>query len=138
MAVSLRDRQRVADLVKSEFAARYNAATREPSNLDIEKAEESLTKSLKISAMIAQLDAAEKKAASLPPAMQRQMVEKNISFYVIDAYWYRKEGVQRVEGAGVHAPTPVAVDAAACRAQSAWRSRSSTSSRSRARLAAMA
>lgn len=65
MAVSLRDRQRVADLVKSEFAARYNAATREPSNLDIEKAEESLTKSLKLSAMIAQLDAAEKKAAEL-------------------------------------------------------------------------
>ena len=65
MAVSLRDRQRVSDLVKSEFAARYSAATREPSNLEIEKAEESLTKALKLAAMIAQLNAAEKKAAEL-------------------------------------------------------------------------
>lgn len=84
MAVSLRDRQRVADLVKSEFAARYNAATREPSNLDIEKAEESLTKSLKLSAMIAQLDAAEKRAAELRKKLAETVRKAKPSDMVID------------------------------------------------------
>ncbi len=65
MAVSLRDRQRVADLVKGEFSSRLTAATRDPSDMDIQKAAESLTKSLKLAAMITQLDAAEKKAAEL-------------------------------------------------------------------------
>ncbi len=65
MAVSLRDRQRVAELVKGEFSSRLTAATRDPSDTDIQKAAESLTKSLKLAAMIAQLDAAEKKAAEL-------------------------------------------------------------------------
>ena len=86
MAVSLRDRQRVADLVKSEFAARYNAATREPSSLDIEKAEESLTKSLKLSAMIAQLDAAEKKAAELRKKLVESVRKAKPADMVIEGY----------------------------------------------------
>lgn len=65
MTVSLRDRQRVAELVKGEFSSRLTAATRDPSKLDIQRAEEGLTKSLKLSAMVTQLDAAEKKAAEL-------------------------------------------------------------------------
>ena len=86
MAVSLRDRQRVADLVKSEFAARYNAATREPSSLDIEKAEESLTKSLKLSAMIAQLDTTEKKAAELRKKLAETVRKAKPSDLVIDGF----------------------------------------------------
>jgi Mg2+ and Co2+ transporter CorA len=65
MAVSLRDRQRVAELVKAEFCARYNDATREPTDLDVQKAEDSLTKSLRLSKMMTDLDSAQKKVAEL-------------------------------------------------------------------------
>ena len=65
MAVSLRDRQRVSDLVRSEFQAKRDEATREPSDLEVEKVQDNLMKSLRLSKMIAELDAAEKKAGEL-------------------------------------------------------------------------
>lgn len=89
MAVSLRDRQRVSDLVKSEFAARYNAATREPSDLDVQKAEESLTKSLKLSAMITQLDVAEKKAAELRKKLAETVRKAKPADLAVDSSYRR-------------------------------------------------
>jgi len=89
MAVSLRDRQRVSDLVKSEFAAQYSAATREPSDLDVQKAEESLTKSLKLSAMITQLNAAEKKAAELRKKLAETVRKAKPADLVVDSGYRR-------------------------------------------------
>jgi hypothetical protein len=89
MAVSLRDRRRVSDLVKAEFAAQYNAATREPSDLDVQKAEEDLTKSLKLSAMITQLNAAEKKAAELRKQLAETVRKAKPTDLAIDSSYRR-------------------------------------------------
>lgn len=89
MAVSLRDRQRVAELVKGEFSARYTAATRDPSEMDIQKTEESLTKSLKLAAMIAQLDAAEKKAAELRKKLAETVRKAKPADLAVDSSYRR-------------------------------------------------
>jgi len=65
MAISLRDRQRVADLIGREFRERHNEATRDPSELEVENAKEAIAANLKIKPMIRQLQAAEKKAEAL-------------------------------------------------------------------------
>jgi len=65
MAISLRDRQRVADLIGREFRERHNEATRDPSELEVENAKEAIAAKLKIKPMIRELQAAEKKAEAL-------------------------------------------------------------------------
>lgn len=65
MAISLRDRQRVADLISREFYERRQQATRDPTELEIERAKELLTAELRIATMIRELRAAETKAESL-------------------------------------------------------------------------
>ena len=65
MAMSLRDRQRVADLIGREFRERHNEATRDPSELEVENAKEAIAAKLKIKPMIRELQAAEKKAEAL-------------------------------------------------------------------------
>ncbi len=65
MAISLRDRERVSDLIKKEYYQKKNEATRDPTDLEVSDKEESLKKRLRLTKSIEELKAAEEKVKQL-------------------------------------------------------------------------